>query len=84
MRVCNTNTCTVGIATQDQELRKRLKVDNAAEGLGRFFKASTELMQILARACGHRSLSDFNINDLTTWNKNIAEISGVRFGGDNS
>ncbi|MCH7950264.1 MAG: FMN-binding glutamate synthase family protein [Candidatus Dadabacteria bacterium] len=81
MRLCNTNTCPVGIATQDPELRKRLKVDSAAEGLGRFFKASTELMQILARACGHRSLSDFNIDDLTTWKKDMAELSGVSYGG---
>lgn len=81
MRLCNTNTCPVGIATQDPELRKRLKVDSAAEGLGRFFKASTKLMQILARACGHRSLSDFNIDDLTTWKKDMAELSGVSYGG---
>ena len=81
MRLCNTNTCPVGIATQDPELRKRLKVDSAAEGLGRFFKASTELMQILARACGHRSLSDFNIDDLKTWKKDMAELSGVSYGG---
>lgn len=81
MRACNTNTCPVGIATQDPELRKRLKVDNAAEGLGKFFKASAELMTILARACGHRSLSDFSIDDLTTWKKEIAQLSGVKFGG---
>ena len=81
MRACNTNTCPVGIATQDPELRKRLKVDSAAQGLGRFFQASTELMQILARACGHRALNQFTLNDLTTWKKDIAELSGVPFGG---
>ena len=81
MRVCNTNTCPVGIATQDPELRKRLKVDGAAEGLGRFFNASTDLMKILARACGHRSLSDFSIHDLTTWKKDMADLSGITFGG---
>ncbi|MCH2038466.1 MAG: glutamate synthase-related protein [Rickettsiales bacterium] len=81
MRACHTNTCPVGIATQDPELRKRLKVDKAAEGLGKFFKASTELMQILARACGHRSLHDFSVNDLTTWKKTMSELSGVPFGG---
>ena len=81
MRACNTNTCPVGIATQDPELRKRLKVDSAAQGLGRFFQASTELMQILARACGHRALSQFTLSDLTTWKKDIAELSGVPFGG---
>jgi glutamate synthase domain-containing protein 2 len=81
MRVCNTNTCPVGIATQDPELRKRLKVDGAAEGLGRFFEASTELMKIMARACGHSSLSDFSIDDLTTWKKTMADLSGIPFGG---
>ena len=81
MRACNTNTCPVGIATQDPQLRKRLKVDHAAEGLARFFNASTELMQILARACGHRSLSEFTASDLTTWKKEMAELSGISFGG---
>jgi len=81
LRMCNTNTCPVGIATQDPELRQRLKVDNAAEGLGRFFGASKELMQVLARACGHRALKDFSTSDLTTWKKQMAELSGVPFGG---
>lgn len=81
MRACNTNTCPVGIATQDPELRKRLKVDSAAEGLGRFFHASIELMKILARTCGHHSLSDFSIRDLTTWKKDMADLSCVPFGG---
>ena len=83
MRACNTNTCPVGIATQREDLRARLKVDNAAEGLSRFFGASVELMKILARACGHRALKDFSINDLTTWKKDMADLSGVSFGGVN-
>ena len=53
----------------------------AAQGLGRFFQASTELMQILARTCGHRALNQFTLSDLTTWKKAIAELSGVAFGG---
>ena len=38
-------------------------------------------MQTLARACGHTSLQDFVIDDLTTWKKEIAELTGVRFAG---
>ena len=83
MRVCNTNTCPVGIATQDPELRKRLKVDSAAKGLSRFFEASTDLMKILARACGHRSLSEFDINDLTTFKREMSDLAGIPFGGVN-
>ncbi|REL27943.1 glutamate synthase [Thalassotalea euphylliae] len=82
MRACNTNTCPVGVATQDPELRKRLKVDSAAQGLGNFFGASTELMKILARACGHQSLNDFSTSDLTTWSWQMHKLSRIHFGGD--
>jgi glutamate synthase domain-containing protein 2 len=82
MRACNTNTCPVGIATQDPELRKRLKVEGAAKGLANFFIASTQLMTILARACGHKSLHDFSIDDLTTWKKEMQSLTGIAYGGD--
>jgi len=82
MRACNTNNCPVGIATQKEGLRKRLPVEIAAERLARFFGASTDLMKVLARACGHTSLNDFNINDLITWKRDIADLTGVHFGGD--
>ncbi len=81
MRACNTNTCPVGIATQDPELRKRLKVESAAKGLANFFKASVDLMSLLARACGHASLRDFNQNDLTTWKKDMHDLTGIDYGG---
>jgi len=80
-RICNTNNCPAGIATQKPELRKRLNVQISAERLGRFFGAATELMQVMARACGHDDLSKFNIDDLGTWNKELAELSGVAYTG---
>ena len=80
-RMCNSNNCPVGIATQKPELRKRLHVQTAAEKLARYFGASTELMQVLARACGHSSLSDFTLPDITTWKREMADLSGVRFAG---
>lgn len=80
-RMCNTNNCPVGIATQKPELRRRLDVQVGAERLARYFGASVELMQVLARACGHSSLSDFQPNDLTTWKREMADLSGLRFAG---
>ncbi len=62
-------------------LRKRLVIDESAQRLQRFFEASTELMQVLARACGHSRLADFCIEDLTSWKREIAELTGVRFAG---
>jgi glutamate synthase domain-containing protein 2/CDGSH-type Zn-finger protein len=80
-RMCNSNNCPVGVATQKPELRARLDVQVGAQKLARYFGASVELMQVLARACGHNSLSDFVHRDITTWKKEMADLSGVRFGG---
>jgi glutamate synthase domain-containing protein 2 len=81
MRACHTNNCPVGIATQKPQLRARLPVDIAAERLATYFKASVELMEVMARATGHRHLSEFNIDDLTTFKKDMAELTGVAYGG---
>jgi glutamate synthase domain-containing protein 2/nitrite reductase/ring-hydroxylating ferredoxin subunit len=81
MRACNTNNCPVGIATQREDLRARLPVDEAALRLGRYFGAAVELMQVLARACGHHHLNEFTLNDLTTFDPDMARVSGVSFGG---
>jgi glutamate synthase domain-containing protein 2 len=80
-RMCNSNNCPVGVATQKPELRKRLDVQVGAERLARYFGASVELMQVLSRACGHASLSDLNAHDITTWKREMADLSGVRFAG---
>jgi len=52
-RICNTNNCPTGIATQKDELRARLNVEEASAPLARFLTASVELMKVMARACGH-------------------------------
>jgi len=81
MRACHTNNCPVGIATQKPHLVSRLVIESSAHQLKNFFEASVELMQVMARACGHDHLSKFSIDDLTTWKKHMAELSGVAFGG---
>ncbi|AWV90054.1 glutamate synthase-related protein [Bradymonas sediminis] len=80
-RMCHTNRCPAGIATQDPKLRARLDVQSSAERLARYFGASVSLMQLLARACGHANLSDLSVDDLTTWKREMADLSGVPFGG---
>jgi glutamate synthase domain-containing protein 2/nitrite reductase/ring-hydroxylating ferredoxin subunit len=81
MRACHTNNCPVGIATQKPHLRARLEVDIAAERLARFFEASVELMTVMARAAGHQHLSEFSFDDLTTFNTDMAQLTGVAYGG---
>ena len=81
MRACHTDNCPVGIATQKKDLRLRIIVEDAAARLARFFEASVELMSVLARACGHESLSGFTIDDLTTFDRTIADLTGIPWGG---
>lgn len=80
-RICNTNNCPAGIATQKPELRNRLDIEMGAKRLHNFFSASTELMKVMARACGHDHLAKFAANDLTTWKKDMANLSGIQYGG---
>lgn len=81
MRACHTNNCPVGIATQKEGLRKRLVIDESAQRLERYLNATTELMQVLARACGHSSLSGFCLDDLVTYKREIADLAGVAHAG---
>jgi len=81
MRACHTNNCPVGIATQKEHLRARLPIEPAARRLERFFRASTELMSVLARACGHDHLSQFCSDDLVSWKREVASLSGVAYAG---
>ncbi|MDJ0923329.1 MAG: glutamate synthase-related protein [Acidimicrobiia bacterium] len=81
MRACNTNNCPVGIATQKDHLRARLVIDDAAARLGRFFGAAIDLIKVLARALGHRSLADLNVTDLTAFNREVADLAGIAYGG---
>jgi glutamate synthase domain-containing protein 2 len=81
MRACHTDNCPVGIATQKPHLRARLPVPRAAEQLTRYLVSLTELMVVLARACGHDSLSHFTPRDLTSWKRDVADLVGVSYAG---
>jgi len=80
-RMCNSNNCPAGIATQKEELRKRIDIEKSSRQLNNFFNASVELMQVMARACGHNDLSQFNKDDLATWHRDMALLSGVAYSG---
>ena len=80
-RICHTNNCPSGIATQKEELRARLNVGESSARLARFLSASTELMKVMARACGHARLDRFNRNDITTWKRETADLAGIEYAG---
>ncbi|MDH3282174.1 MAG: glutamate synthase, partial [Gammaproteobacteria bacterium] len=56
-------------------------VDTSAARLHNFLNAATELIQVMARACGHRHVSQFCVDDLTTWKRDMAQLTGIQYGG---
>ena len=80
-RICNTNQCPSGVATQDPALRALIDVDVSAQRVARFFGATVSMMQTMARACGHDHLGKFHREDIATWHKDMADLSGIDFAG---
>ena len=83
MRACNTNNCPVGIATQKEHLRQRLQIQASAKQLSNFFTATTDLMKVIARACGHDDFTKFERSDLSTYSWQIHKLTGISYAGIN-
>ena len=49
--------------------------------LRNWFTSTVELMKVMARACGHESFSGFSMHDLSTWDHDMARLSGVAYAG---
>lgn len=81
MRACNTNNCPVGVATQKEDLRQRLIIQNSAKQLSNFLLGTTDLMKVVARACGYNNFNQFNRNDLSTFNRDIHFLTGINYAG---
>lgn len=81
MRACNTNNCPVGIATQKDNLRSRLIVKQSALQLKNFFEATTDLMKVIARACGYDDFKKFNNDDLATFDWDIHQLTKIQYAG---
>lgn len=81
MRACHTNNCPVGIATQKEHLRARLDIQASARQLRNYLSATVELMKVLARACGHDHLNGLAPSDLTTWKREISDLTGISYAG---
>lgn len=66
MRKCHMNTCPVGIATQDEELRKRFTGD--PQHIIHFFEFIVQELREIMAELGYRTVNEMigQVNDLTT------------------
>mgnify|MGYP001050664309 FL=1 len=76
-RICGSGNCPVGIATQNPELRKRLKVDQSAQRVANYLNVTLEELKTFARITGHTSVHDLCVDDLVTVNREISEFTNI-------
>ncbi|HIE26860.1 TPA: glutamate synthase [Candidatus Poribacteria bacterium] len=74
---CHSGRCFRGIATNDPELRQRLKPDEAAVKVANFIKAATEEIANITRIVGKNDVRLLNKDDLRALDSEIARITGV-------
>ena len=77
-KICDTGDCPVGVATQDDGLRMRLKIETAAKRVENYLKVSTEELKTFARITGHDDVHHMNVNDLCTVNSEISDYTAIR------
>lgn len=77
-RICQSGKCPVGIATQDEDLRKRLKVDQSAKRVENFLTVSNEELKTFARITGHKNIHDLNNDDLCTISSEIEKNTNIK------
>jgi len=83
MRACSSNNCPVGIATQKENLRQRIIINESAKQLNNFFRATNDLIKVVSRSCGHDDIGKFNQNDLSTLNYEMHKLTGISYAGIN-
>lgn len=76
-RICGSGKCPVGIATQDPELRARMKVDASAQRVANYLNVSLKELRTFARITGHSNLHDLSVSDLVTINREISEYTNI-------
>lgn len=76
-RICGSGNCPVGIATQDPQLRERLKVEIAAQRVANYFNVTLAELKTFARITGHDDVHDLSVEDLVTINREISEFTNI-------
>lgn len=74
---CNTGLCPVGIATQNQELEKRLDSKEAGKRLGNFLNACVMEATLIARSLGKGNIHSLEPEDLASLTLEASLMSRV-------
>lgn len=76
-RICGSGNCPVGVATQNPELRERLKVDAASKRVANYLNCSFEELKTFGRITGHEDIHELCADDLCTVSREISEYTDI-------
>ena len=77
--ICETGMCPVGVATQNDELRSRIKIDSSAKRVENFLRVCNEELKTFARITSHCDIHELSLFDLATLSEDIANHTGISF-----
>lgn len=77
-RVCQNGNCPMGIATQDESLRKRFDIEKGAARLANYLRVIKEELKSFARISGHDQVHDLSVDDLCTTSEEIAKYTKIK------
>lgn len=80
-RICGSGMCPVGMATQDETLRARLKIDAAAKRVENYLKCSAEELKTFAKITGKTDIHQLSEDDLCTTSRDIADYTNIPHAG---
>ncbi len=76
-RICGSGMCPVGVATQDEQLRKRLREDAAAQRVANYLNCSAMELRTFGRITGHGDIHELSVYDLCTTSREISEYTDI-------
>ena len=76
-RICDTGKCPMGVATQDEELRKRLRVEAGSQRLSNFYTVTNEELKKFARLIGVDDVHKIPKTCLCTVNSEISNYTDI-------
>ena len=76
-RACHLGTCPVGICTQDENLKKKLNIEQSAKWLENYFNVCTEELKTFARITGNYDVHNLSVTDLCTTNSEISMFTSI-------
>lgn len=76
-RVCHKGMCPVGVATQDESLRSRLRTEESSKRLANYFHVVNEELKTFARITGNHAIHDLSTYDIVTTNSEISQNTNI-------